>query len=568
MGQLGILSRGEGRLNGGQNGKAGSELTPERASLVVLLVACLAHFWICRALTSEIALDVDPINLIYGMREFNLAHHAPHPPGYLIYVWLLRGLHAVVGGDPLSTVQLLARLLSTLTIPLVYGAVKILRPKDAATWAFAATLAAFQPFLIFHAVDGQTHTSEAFAAALLLIAVLRYRRQPTVQWAVVLGTLLALGSALRPSFIVAGIGPIVWAIGFRRFRHLLVAGATSIVGALAWLLPTLRASGGLAQWRAANDALVQGVFLRVNSPLSSDSVDGFALYSVANTTLWLSLLLLPAVVAMLVRRGGPNPSDPAYNEARAVALWTVAPAGLFYLMTFSSEPGYFLGAMPSVVTLTVIAASGIPALTRRRLAYTLGAVAQLVILVLPTAPPRAPVGKIPSIPELVGREATYRAGLSRIGEQVPWDARVLYVTDYVDITFSRQLPLHHPSLHAMIIHSEYWPIFEDTTLGVATQDDWIPVPGPILLQAGPDTVRELPFVYDLIVVGLVASPDLRDELRKNTDCDVNATQDEIRARVLPARTCFPTGVIEVHGQGIRFQLPESPEAAVTGSALR
>ncbi|MFA9412352.1 MAG: hypothetical protein ACERK0_13875, partial [Deltaproteobacteria bacterium] len=69
-------------MNGGQNGKAGAELTPERASLVVLLVACFAHFWICRALTSEIALDVDPINLVYGMREFNLAHHAPHPPGY------------------------------------------------------------------------------------------------------------------------------------------------------------------------------------------------------------------------------------------------------------------------------------------------------------------------------------------------------------------------------------------------------------------------------------------------------------------------------------------------------
>jgi hypothetical protein len=187
---------------------------------------------------------------------------------------------------------------------------------------------------------------------------------------------------------------------------------------------------------------------------------------------------------------------------------------------------------------------------------------------LPAAPPGVPIGKIPSIPDLVGREAVYRAALTRLGEQVPWDARVLYVTDYVDITFSRQLPLHHPSLHAMIIHSEYWPIFEDTTLGVATQDDWIPVPGPILLQAGPDTVRELPFLYDLIVVGLVASPDLRDELRKNTDCDVNATQDELRARVLPARTCFPNGVIKVHGHGIRFQLPESPEAPVTGSAPR
>jgi hypothetical protein len=452
----------------------------------------------------------------------------------------------------------LARLLSTLTIPLVYGAVKILRPNEAATWAFAAALTAFQPFLIFHAVDGQTHTSEAFAAALLLVAVLRYRRRPGMQWAVLLGILLALGSAFRPSFVVAGIGPIVWAIGFRRFPHLLVAGATSILGALAWLLPTLRASGGLERWRAANDALVQAVFLRVNSPLSPDSVDGFALYSVANTALWLSLLLLPAALAILVRRGAPNRDDPAYDEARAVTVWTVAPAGLFYLATFSSEPGYFLGAMPSVVTLTVLAASGIPSFTRRRLAYTLAAVAQLFILMLPTAPPRAPIGKIPSIPELVGREAIYRAGLARIGEQVPWDARVLYVTDYVDITFSRQLPMHHPSLHTMLIHSEYWPIFDDTTLGLVTQDDWIPVPSPILLQPGPPTIRDVAFTYDLVVVGLVASPDLRDELRKQTDCDVDNLDGEVQAQVLPSRTCFPSGVIEVHGQGIRFRLPEAP----------
>ncbi len=548
-------------MDTGRDGRTGAELTPERASLVVLLVACFAHYWICRTLTSEIALDVDPINLVYGMREFNPAHHAPHPPGYLVYVWMLRGLHALVGGDPLGTVQLLARLLSTLTIPLVYGAVKILRPQDAATWAFAAILTAFQPFLLFHAVDGQTHTSEAFAAAFLLVAVLCYRRRPSIQWAVALGVLLAVGSALRPSFIVAGIGPIVWAIGFRRLPHLVAAGATSIVGAFAWLLPTVRASGGLELWRAANDALVQGVFLRVNSPLSSDSIDGFVLYSAASTTLWLSLLLVPAALAMLARRGSAKLSDAPYDEARAVALWTVAPTALFYLATFISEPGYLLGAMPSVVALTVVAASGIPNFARRRLAFMMVAVAQLVILMLPSAPPRAPIGKIPSIPELVSREAIYRAGLARIGEKVPWDARVLYVTDYPDVTFSRQLPVHHPGLHSIIIHSEYWPIFDDTTLGLVTQDDWIPVPGPSLLQPGPPTVRDVPFVYDLLVVGLVASSDLRGELRKHTDCDVGDAEEESRATVLPARTCFPNGVIEVHGQGIRFQLPEPPAAA-------
>ena len=188
------------------------------------------------------------------------------------------------------------------------------------------------------------------------------------------------------------------------------------------------------------------------------------------------------------------------------------------------------------------------------------AVAQLVILMLPTAPHDAPISKIPSIPELVGREAIYRAALTRIGEQVPWDARILYVTDYPDVTFSRQLPVHHPGLHSMIIHSEYWPIFNDTTLGLVTQNDWIPVPGPILLQSGPPTVRDVPFAYDLVVIGLVASADLRDELRKHTDCHLGDADDEPRASVLPARSCFPNGIIEVHGQGIRFQLSDPPAA--------
>jgi hypothetical protein len=73
----------------------------------------------------------------------------------------------------------------------------------------------------------------------------------------------------------------------------------------------------------------------------------------------------------------------------------------------------------------------------------------------------------------------------------------------------------------------------------------------------------VPFTYELVVVDFVGSSDLRDELRKHTDCEVGDTDGEARVRVLPARTCFPNGVIEVHDQGIRFQLPDAPAAAVS-----
>jgi len=544
-----------GKLGTGITGTRNAELSAEHTSLVIMLAACVAHYWICLTLTSEIALDVDPINLLYGMREFNIAHHAPHPPGYLVYVWMLRGLHAVVGGDPLATIQLLARLLSTATIPIVYLAVRIFRPGDAFARAFAAILTAFHPFLIFHGVDGQTHTSEAFAAALLLVVLAAYRRKPSVGLAATAGAVLALGSAFRPSFVVAGIGPIVWAIGFRHFFHLCVAGVVSAVGAVAWMLPTFSASGGYARWRTAHDWLVGQTFFRVSSPFSDEAILEFALFNMASTAFWLLLALAPAIVAMLARRGSRNPPDDAYRDARMIAFWSAFPSVVFYLGMFCSEPGYLLGFVPPVIAATALAATpDLPEKTRR-LTLALASVTQLVILMLPSAQGYA--AKSPSIPELVHREVLYRTVLGRIAQQLPGDARILYVSDYPDLVLSRQLPLLHPSLHSMIIHSEYWPGFEDTCISYATQDDWIPIPGEYLLETGPPTIRAMPFTYDYVVIDPVSSPDLRDELRKHTTCDVGTVDDDPDVLILPTTTCFPGGTIEVHGQGARFHLPES-----------
>lgn len=531
-----------------------AELSVEHTSLAIMLVACVAHYWICATLTSDIALDVDPINLLYGMREFNIAHYAPHPPGYLVYVWMLRGLHAVVGGEPLHTIQLLARLLSTATIPLIFVAVRTLRPSDPFARAFAAVLTAFHPFLIFHAVDAQTHTSEAFAAALLLLTLAHYLRAPSLVWAVAAGAALGLGSAFRPSFVVAGVGPIVWAIGFRRLFHLTVAGVVSIIAALGWVIPTFIASGGYAQWRAAQDALVSRVFVRTSSPFSGEAIPEFVLFNIASTLYWLLLALAPALVTMLARRGRRNPPDDAYREARAMAIASAGPSMVFYLSMFCSEPGYLLGFIPPVIAATALAVTpALPPLTRR-LTLLLGGITQLAILMLPAATDF--VAKSPSIPELVHREVLYRTVLARIEEQLPEDARILYVTDYPDIVLSRQLPVLQPRLHSMIYHSEYWPGFEGTCISFATQDDWIPIPGPVLLQSGPPTIKEMPYTYDYVVIDPVASPDLRDELRRHTRCDVGSVDEaDADIRVLPTRTCFPDGLVEAHGQGVRFQLP-------------
>ena len=67
----------------------------------------------------------------------------------------------------------------------------------------------------------------------------------------------------------------------------------------------------------------------------------------------------------------------------------------------------------------------------------------------------------------------------------------------------------------------------------------------------------MPFTYDYVVIDPVSSPDLRDQLRKHTNCDVGSVDGDADIKVLPTKTCFPDGLIEAHGQGARFQLPES-----------
>lgn len=524
--------------------------TARQASLLILLTSCVAHYWTCLGLTSEVALDVDPINLLYAMGHFNPAHHAPHPPGYLVYVGLLRGLRSVVGDDPFGVVQLLSRLFSTATIPLVYAAVRRLRPADDFAAGLAAVLAAFHPFLLYHGVDAQTHTSEAFAAALLLLVLVRYRQCPSATWAIAAGAVLALGSAFRPSFVVAGVGPIAWAIGLRRPAHLGVAGVVSIVGAVGWLVPTFEASGGYALWRLAQDALVSQTFLRTSSPFSDEASSPFVWFNFRSTLAWLFLALAPALLVAGVRRGRANPSDEAYQTARSLAVASAAPSVLFYLAMFCSEPGYLLGFVPPVIAATALAATPDLPTSTRRATVALAVASQLAVLVLPAS--GGMIGKMPSIPELVRRDVLYRTASARLTAHMPPDSSVLFVTDYPDLVLSRQLPVRRPSLHAMIVFSEHWPIYERTSIGLATEDDWIPIPGPALLSTGPSTRLDVPFVYDFVVVDPLASSDLRRELERLTDCDVSPAAADGVPLVLPTPACFPEGILEVHGQGVRL----------------
>ena len=405
------------------------------AGPLILALACVVHYVVTTALTNNIILDVDPVNLAIGMLDFNVHHYAPHPPGYLVYVWVLRALHWVVGGTEIEVVHMLARLFSTATIPLIYIAVRMLRPTDPFSPAVGALLTAFHPFFVFHAVDGQTHTSEGFAAALLLVAILHYRRQPNVVRAILMGLVLALGSSFRPSFVVAGVGPIIWATGFARFRHLVLAGTASVIGALAWLLPTFHLSGGYTPWKRAHDALVNDIFVRKYSLFSEFLTFESLLEDVYKIGYWAAIAIAPAIVAGVAWLGSQQRIDLPTRKTSWLVVVSAVPSIFFYLSMFCSEPGYFLGFVPFVIVVSALLGAPLLSPTRRKLAYTGAFAAQLLVLAAPPLGPFTP--KMPSISEIGSRQVILGLMVDQLRQRFPLDVKFLFVSDKPDIVFSR-----------------------------------------------------------------------------------------------------------------------------------
>ena len=160
------------------------------------------------------------------------------------------------------------------------------------------------------------------------------------------------------------------------------------------------------------------------------------------------------------------------------------------------------------------------------------------------------------MPELVRREVLYRTVFEHIAEQLPKGSRALYVSDYQDVVLSRQLPVLSPTMHSMVYHREYEPPYEQTSISYATARRLDPAPRThSSCSLAHRAIVEMPFTYDFIVIDPIASADLREQLGRSTSCDVGPTDGAIDVTVLPTRRCFPQGIIESHGRGVRFELP-------------
>jgi hypothetical protein len=262
-------------------------VTPSRAIAALALIFAIAHVpFLANSLE-----DIDSVNFALGVRDFNVAEHRPHPPGYPLYIAMgkvmTRAAGAVMAGAPVSSIE--ARALSVLSllaglaaIVFLYGVFSALsrrEPAAASPWssfnieALAATaVTASCPLFWYLAARPMSDLPGlAFALAAQACLLLAWWRQapgadgdrrlsPAMTAAsgrmIVIGSLLAALSIGMRSQTVWFTVPLLVVVLLDRVGRgvagaIIGGGIMFVAGGLAWGIPLLVVSGGLGPYLAA-----------------------------------------------------------------------------------------------------------------------------------------------------------------------------------------------------------------------------------------------------------------------------------------------------------------------------
>jgi hypothetical protein len=228
--------------------------------------------------------DIDSVNFALGVRDFDVAAHRPHPPGYPVYIalgksaaavmgWIIDGAPSTVEAKALALLSLIAGVAAIILLYQVFAGFSRGPDTPLDVSAFAATaITVCCPLFWYLAVRPMSDLPGlAFALASQACLMLAWRRQrpgpdgdrrlnPDMMAAsgrmIVAGAFLAaLAIGVRSQTMWLTL-PLLLLVLFDRVGRgvagaMLGGGTMFVAGGLLWGVPLLIASGGLNAYLAA-----------------------------------------------------------------------------------------------------------------------------------------------------------------------------------------------------------------------------------------------------------------------------------------------------------------------------
>ena len=243
-------------------------------------------FWVAAALIgfsrvfalSRSLWDWDEVLFSLGMRDFDVASHHPHPPGFPLFIATARLLRLATTSD-FRALQGVNLLFACLLFPAVFLLARELR-FHFVTAVTAGALCAFFPNVWFF---GGTAFSDVPSIAIVVLACAFLLRGCRSDGAFLLGTfLLAVSVGYRPQNFLIGLAPGLLATWFRvragRLRIILLAAVmgAAIVGGTFW-----GAAKATGSWEIYSQAIEghREYIVKVDSFLNPDRMPLYRLFT-------------------------------------------------------------------------------------------------------------------------------------------------------------------------------------------------------------------------------------------------------------------------------------------------
>src|SRR5688572_29155570 len=82
--------------------------------------------------------DIDSINFALGIRDYDVAQHQPHPPGYPLYILIAKAIRAVAGSE-LAALAVFSMIAGALGVLAIAALARRIFARESIEWPLAAT---------------------------------------------------------------------------------------------------------------------------------------------------------------------------------------------------------------------------------------------------------------------------------------------------------------------------------------------------------------------------------------------------------------------------------------------
>ena len=300
--------------------------------------------------------DLDSINFALGVRQFDVARHQPHPPGYPAFILIAKTVHAVVPSEAsaLALVSVAAGALGVLALAALFR--RIDEPDTPLRWRVAPVAVAMTAPLYWFTAVRPLSDSSGLAAALALQALTLGAGSARGLAAAAFGAGLAAGLRSQAVWLTV---PLLALRAFRLVpnpKSLIPVAGAFISGALLWFVPLIIVSGGpSAYWHALFEQGAEdlgNITMLWNNHGARDLMDAGYYAFIAPWGAWpVAALVLSCAVAGVVRLARVQPRALTWL---AIAFGPYLVFDLLFQETFTSRY-----ALPLVVPMAYLAVNGL-----------------------------------------------------------------------------------------------------------------------------------------------------------------------------------------------------------------